>query len=291
MYGVRDDTLQNLDRRTILAVGAVCAAAAVLVRVSSSTAKEKELNLPADQEFYDSLAKSTIQVVSGSSVGSGFVFRRSDIVVTNNHVIENAVQGNIAIVVRNTEVNEQRPATILSRSSDQDYAILRLEAALPDTMVPLDANPAAEVRRGTEIAFAGYPHGQPPLLVNKAWVSGTLGIEAFVIGGNFNAGNSGGPVVDRGTGKVLGIASARRFLGGPQMQEIKTEQDRLIAYLSSITGHGGVSIMGIDFASFAQVMAASLNHLQEAMILNANTGIGIVRGIGPVLASYQTLKI
>jgi hypothetical protein len=75
------------------------------------------------------------------------------------------------------------------------------------------------------------------------------------------------------------------------MQEIKAEQDKLIAYLKSIGGHGGVSIMGIDFGSFAQVMAESLNLMQEAMILNANTGIGIVRSIAPVVKSYEDLNL
>src|SRR5207245_2207181 len=155
----------------------------------------------------------------------------------------------------NTELNEQRSATIIDHSRDQDYAILRLQAALPEGMTPLDAETTAEVPRGTEIAFAGYPHGQPPLLVNKAWVSASLGTDGFIIGGNINAGNSGGPVVSRATGRVLGIASARRFIGGPQMQQIKAEQDKLIAYLKSIGGHASAAIMGIDFGSFAQVMA------------------------------------
>jgi S1-C subfamily serine protease len=255
------------------------------------TTKDSIVQTNNDQEFYDQVAKSTLQVISGQSLGSGFAFRRRDICITNFHVVENAANSGSTVIARNTEFNQERSATIIGQSKEQDYAILRLATPLLETMSPFDAEPPGGIQRGSEIAFAGYPHGQPPLLVNKAWVSSLVETDGFVIGGNINAGNSGGPVVSRSTGKVVGIASARRFIGGPQMQEIKAQQDKLIAYLRSIAGHGSVAIMGIDFGSFAQVMAESLDIMQETMILNANTGIGIVRAIGPVVSAYESLKI
>ena len=286
--------LASCDRRVLIAMSTALSLTSLFasrIALATDIPKDSTMQIQKDEDFYDQLAKSTLQVISGLSLGSGFLFRRSDICITNFHVVENAANSSSSISVRNTELNQDRPATIISQSKDQDYAILRLATPLPQTMTPLGARTSGEIRRGSEIAFAGYPHGQPPLLVNKAWVSSTVEADSFVIGGNINAGDSGGPVVNRSTGKVAGIASARRFIGGPQMQEIKAQQDKLIAYLRSISGHGSVAIMGIDFGSFAQVMAESLDIIQEAMILNANTGIGIVRTIGPVASAYEALKM
>ncbi|MFZ2004339.1 MAG: hypothetical protein WAV02_04600, partial [Stellaceae bacterium] len=69
------------------------------------------------------------------------------------------------------------------------------------------------------------------------------------------------------------------------------QQDILINYLRSVSGHGSVSIMGVDFGSFAQVMAESLNLIQQAMISNANTGIGIVRAIEPANVAFDAAKL
>ena len=38
--------------------------------------------------MYEDLANATVQVICGESSGSGFHFRREDIVVTNHHVVQ-----------------------------------------------------------------------------------------------------------------------------------------------------------------------------------------------------------
>lgn len=281
--------LFELDRRAALVSGVACAAAFLIAHASAHAAPSPEKALSSGDNSFDTLAASTVQVIAGDSAGSGFIFRRGDVIVTNNHVVSGAIASKVPIIIQNIELSEKRTAGVIQVSEAADFALLKLEAPLPEKMPPLQ--PGSIGSRGAEVLFAGYPHGLPQLLVNKAWVSQVIGTEEFVIGGNINAGNSGGPVIEVVSGKVVGIASARRFINAPELDKMKQQQDILINYLRSVSGHGSVSIMGVDFGSFAQVMAESLNLIQQAMISNANTGIGIVRAIEPANVAFDAAKL
>ena len=145
--------------------------------------------------------------------GSGFVLSREGYVVTNNHVIEEAVS-----VVIELKDNRQFDATVVGRDTETDIAVLKVEA---DSLQPAMLGNSDSVEVGDWVLALGYPLGLS-VTVTAGIVSGTdrsvgpsregggvaTPIQDFIqTDAVINPGNSGGPLVDL-AGRVIGINSA-----------------------------------------------------------------------------------
>ena len=77
---------------------------------------------------------------------------------------------------------------------------------------PLEFLPSKYVKIGNEVCFFGYPFGKENLSLHKGIVSSIYkknGVIVYQIDGNINNGNSGGPLIDVKTGKIIGIISRK----------------------------------------------------------------------------------
>ncbi|MGD9800059.1 MAG: trypsin-like peptidase domain-containing protein, partial [Parvularculaceae bacterium] len=141
------------------------------------------------------------------SLGSGFIVDPKGIVVTNNHVIDNADQ----VTVTMSDGREFK-AAIRAVDRETDIAVLELET--PPAKLPYvnfgDSNTA---RVGDWVMAIGNPFGLGGTVTVGIISARNRDIDA----GNFddfiqtdaaiNRGNSGGPLFDM-TGKVIGINTA-----------------------------------------------------------------------------------
>jgi S1-C subfamily serine protease len=154
--------------------------------------------------------KSTALIESKDGWGTGFVIRPG-IVMTNNHVISGIPLDELKVSF--VSVDDTAPAplkpTLLYCDPRRDLAILRVETDRP----PLDMCPSGTELTGLEVAVVGNPRGDggqaqvnkvttgslsSPVRRNAEWTYYELRAEAFF-------GNSGGPVVDLKTGKLVGV--------------------------------------------------------------------------------------
>jgi hypothetical protein len=62
-----------------------------------------------------------------------------------------------------------------------------------------------------------------------------------------------------------------------------TQAQQLREHFEAAAGAGSIKMLGMDFGSFARMVAASNMLLGRALELNANTGLGIALGIGYAL--------
>ncbi|MCL2362446.1 MAG: serine protease [Defluviitaleaceae bacterium] len=227
------------------------------------------------QMNFEQLAKSTLRIACGNESGSGFHFIDEKTIITNYHVIENHIT-NHAPVIAFTECKTEINLKLIAHSDKKsyDFAIFEAVTPIPVGRTVLMPKISDSVDRGTEICFAGFPHGIDDLLVHKAYVSGPYNSVGFYIDGSVNGGNSGGPIIDMFDGKVIGIVTQRRFLGGHALDNISNRAEDLSKYCQSLN-KGSVSIMGIDFRQFAGVMAESFVISSKIVTANSNVGIGI----------------
>lgn len=242
--------------------------------------------------MHQQLADSTFRIVCGNSSGSGFSYRSDSIIVTNHHVIEpHLTTGQSIIAVTEGGINV--PATLVSYSdkSQYDFAILKIQNSLPSGRNILHPLPLHVVVRGTNVVFSGFPHGIHDLLVHEAVVSAPLSQHAFYIDGSVNGGNSGGPIVDKNTGHVIGIITQRRFLGAQSLQVLGQDVALLATQCAGLASRGSVSIMGIDFGQFANLMAQGLSAISQVIEANGNSGIGIGFRIEFVDSEYRRLGL
>lgn len=242
--------------------------------------------------MHQSLANATFRIECGSSSGSGFSFIKADVIVTNNHVIApyHSNQQNIYAV---TENGYRIDTELIGYSlEDQfDFAILRAKSHVSIGRCVLKPDSSHLLSRGTKVVFSGFPHGVHDLLTHEAVISGPAAPHAFYIDGSVNGGNSGGPIIDSTSGKVIGIVTQRRFLGGDKLCGLRQQIHQLLGHCEKIKNRGSVQIMGIDFSSFVQMMGQGFSIMDQIIQANANTGIGIGFGIGQVEQECARLGI
>lgn len=242
--------------------------------------------------MHQRLADATFRVECGTSSGSGFSFRHPSIAATNFHVIgpHLSAGGPIHLV---TEAGVRIPAKLVGHSPENqyDFALLVVQGALPPGRQVLQpkANPTAP--RGLSTLFAGFPHGIHDLLVHEAVVSGPAAPHAFYIDGAVNGGNSGGPIIEKATGELIGLVTQRRFLGGVQLGQLRQKVQQLTQHCQGVASQGYVQIMGVNFGDFAQMMAQNFLVVDQLLQANANSGIGIGFSIGHMNAEYTRLGL
>jgi serine protease Do len=149
---------------------------------------------------------AAFEEIEGAGSGSGFFIDPSGIAVTNNHV----VTGNASIEVYVGGSDEPVSAKVLGVSECSDLAVIKVEGGPYPYLDWYDG----EVDAGLEVRAAGFPLGDPEFtmtngIVSKAeangdtdWASVASVIEHDA---NIQPGNSGGPLIDADTAKVVAV--------------------------------------------------------------------------------------
>ncbi len=175
------------------------------------------------------LLPSTVQIVadadsqSGGATGSGFVLDRDGHVVTNNHVVASAADGDGTITVIDHR-GERHEATIVGRSAVYDLAVLDVDAA--ESLEPAALGASQVLRVGDSVIAFGAPLGlsqtvtsgivsalNRPVTTSGESDDESSYINAVQTDAAINPGNSGGPLVNL-AGEVVGVNSAIATNGG-----------------------------------------------------------------------------
>jgi S1-C subfamily serine protease len=149
------------------------------------------------------------QTQQGTATGSGFVISTDGEVLTNAHVVANAVKITVQLADKKT-VN----AKVVGKDTSSDLALLKID---PDGLnlrpLALGSSKAAQV--GDPVVAIGNPFGLDRTLTTGVVSALQRQIQApngFAIDNviqtdaSINPGNSGGPLIDA-TGRVIGINS------------------------------------------------------------------------------------
>ncbi len=142
------------------------------------------------------------------SLGSGFVLDRHGLIMTNNHVVDNAEE-----IVVQTAADKEYKAKIVGRDPKTDLAVIKIEPENSDELKPVVLGNSDDLRVGDWIFAIGNPFG-----LSSTVTAGIVSAKGRYIGqGSYddfiqtdaaiNPGNSGGPLVNL-KGEVVGINSA-----------------------------------------------------------------------------------
>ena len=165
----------------------------------------------------------TVMIQTGSSTGSGFVLDTAGRIMTNNHVVAGAADGDRIRVVFSD--GRRQNATLVGRSPSYDLAVIKVRAAKRLQPLPFGDSEAIEV--GQPVIAVGAPLGLPgtvtqgivsaqdrPVVVGGGSDADapTAYINAIQTDAPINPGNSGGPLIDD-QARVIGVNSAILTLG------------------------------------------------------------------------------
>lgn len=140
--------------------------------------------------------------------GSGFLYNEKGDIITNAHVVKNA-----DIIHVRTSNARVYPAVVVGISEETDIAIIRVPQMANQSPIPIEKKIKADI--GDEVIALGSPHGFQNT-VTLGIISGTernFSVDGYdyenvyQISAQITHGNSGGPLIDRETGKVIGINS------------------------------------------------------------------------------------
>ncbi|WP_060680755.1 S1C family serine protease [Virgibacillus halodenitrificans] len=176
--------------------------------VTKVTTESKQLDL---KTIIHEAEKSVIQIEGQNDfntiTGSGFLFNDKGDIITNAHVIRDA-----DVLYVRTANAQIYPAAVVGVGEEKDVAVIRVPQ-LADQNLNVEENSTVEI--GDEVIALGSPHGFQNT-VTLGIISGTdrnFSVDGFdyenvyQISAQITHGNSGGPLIDRETGKVIGINS------------------------------------------------------------------------------------
>jgi putative serine protease PepD len=161
---------------------------------------------------------ATVMIQVGRGTGSGFVIDPEGRIVTNNHVVADAVNGSRIRVIFSD--GRRYSAVMVGRSPSYDLAVIKVSGAT--SLTPLELGDSDQIQIGEPVIAVGSPLGLPgtvtqgiisardrPVMVSEGADadSPTAYINAIQTDAPINPGNSGGPLVDAGA-RVIGVNSA-----------------------------------------------------------------------------------
>lgn len=185
----------------------------------------EQTNTRVDGEFIPFM-RATVYIHSGNSMGSGFLIDPRGYIVTNAHVVEG--QRDVSVILyderqimdktdatafptKETLGNKVRFAKVLKRNKGRDLALLKIEGD-NYPWLELETNRTA-YRTGKAVVALGAP-----LSIEWSAARGIIsatrdqnGVDTIQTDTAINGGNSGGPLIDVKTGKVLGVNSWGRI--------------------------------------------------------------------------------
>jgi len=174
-----------------------------VVKVLSESVAQRRSSF--GDEFFDQFFNAPSRPEKVTGVGSGFLISADGYIITNNHVVEDAVK------VKVITINEQEyNAKIIGKDPKTDLALLKIKG---DNFPYVTLGDSNSVEVGEWVLAIGNPFYQD-LSVTSGIISakgrqlGAAQYEDFLqTDAAINRGNSGGPLINM-EGKVIGINSA-----------------------------------------------------------------------------------
>jgi S1-C subfamily serine protease len=282
-----------------LAVNGTCPNSRTLVDLSSSSIGIDAKSIAA--AVTPTVVSIAVTTRTGGGTGSGSIYKTSStesFIITNNHVIEDAVtSGTIEVELLNGDV---LPATIVGRDIAYDLAVLRVKTG---NLPVIKVGDSAKISVGDPVIAIGSPLGLASTVtsgiisaLNRPVITGSDGLESYVnaiqTDAAINPGNSGGALVDA-AGKLIGVNSAIATLssGGTSgsiglgfsipINEAKRVIDEIIA-----TGKSTRPVLGVFFDQAYTGIGAKISRL--------SAGEGAEKAgipVGSVIKTIEGFKI
>ncbi|WP_293907969.1 Do family serine endopeptidase [Phenylobacterium sp.] len=179
-------------------------AAPAVVNISS-----KRLVRQQTDPFWSMFGLGVPQERLAASLGSGVIVRPDGVIVTNNHVVEGAVEITVALSDR-----REFPAKVLLADPRRDLAVLKIDLPPGERLPVLAMDDTGDAQVGDLVLAIGDPFGIGQTVTNgiisalnrTTDPTGEAGSAYIQTDAAINPGNSGGALVDM-DGDLIGVNS------------------------------------------------------------------------------------
>ena len=220
---------------------------------------------------------------AGAVSGSGFFISSDGYILTNHHVISEAVQGNYEVKVL-TQSGEEYVATVVGYEEENDVAILKVDGTGFNAATIGDSD---NMLVGETVYAVGNPLGELEYTMTDGMVSaldreittsssngGTKTINMFQISAAINEGNSGGPVYNS-RGEVIGISTAKYSETGVEGLGFAIPINDAVKIASDLMTDGyvrGKAYMGVEVGTVTPSAAQYYGLVEGAIVGSVTPG-------------------
>lgn len=248
------------------------------------------------QRIHSSVLALTFSDASGR-ITSGSGFKIGEYLVTNNHVIQ--VPRATHVQIRSVAVDSYTPVLDLTLTYAQfratfvegdpetswDFAVMRLASSEFAALPSLELGDDEPIEVGMPIALFGYQFDQPQQSMHLGYLSSQYyraGVHYLQLDSSVNHGNSGGPLVDIRTGRVIGVVTRKATGLTTQFEQLMQAFGQNISDLQQLRQGGYVTVGGLDPVAATIAIQEQLRRLAIEISRSANVGIGYAYHIAKV---------
>ncbi|MBQ9412497.1 MAG: trypsin-like peptidase domain-containing protein [Oscillospiraceae bacterium] len=283
--------VQTAETRSAVNVASPVSTPKVSAAVAGTTGQE----MSATDIYYNLATKQTVAITTeitytnvwgmtstGAVKGSGFIISEDGYILTNHHVIEDAVKGGYEIEVLLYD-GSKYAATVVGYYADNDVAVLKIDA---QGLSPVTIGDSDALLVGEPVYAVGNPLGELEFSMTDGMVSATgreittsengksNTISMFQISAAINSGNSGGPVYNA-KGEVVGIATAKYSSTGVEGLGFAIPINTAISLANDLIADGyvhGKAYMGITVDTVTASAAQYYGLVEGAIVTSVTSG-------------------
>ncbi len=278
---IPEKTLESLDARFLFRSVAEQVKPTVVyietvIPVSGSDVPDDE-NHERDEGFWDRFLPHKAR-----TVGSGVLISKDGYILTNNHVIDDAVENGIEVTLNDKRMFEAR---VVGQDPTTDLAIIKIDG---NDFSSITVGNSDKVNVGEWVLAIGNPFGSLRSTVTAGIVSAIgrgnlqvindqMGVESFIqTDAAINKGNSGGALVNT-SGELIGINTAIASQSGTyQGYGFAIPANLAIKVARDIIQYGEVrrALLGVSIESVNQQLAEELGmeQISGVMLLEVHEG-------------------
>ena len=297
------ETAEEAPQRAVSGSGSDASAGAVLNLSSGDSGKTVTTNRVSSEEmsateiYYNRALEQVVGVkteitytnyfgytTKGAVSGSGFIISEDGYILTNYHVIEDAVSGGYEVQVL-THDGATYTATVVGYEEDNDVALLKIDATGLNAAILGDSD---AMRVGETVYAVGNPTGELEYSMTEGIVSAkdrqitaansstgrTETVNVFQTTAAINGGNSGGPIYNS-RGEVIGIVVAKKVSTEIEGLAFAIPINDAVRIAQDLISDGfvrGKAYMGINVGTVTASAAQYYGLVQGALVGTVHAG-------------------
>ncbi len=217
--------------------------------------------------------------------GSGFICKNN--IITNNHVLhpegyifseDTAVNIIFGDGIRKECKFSDLVLVAGSVQEENDYAVLKNKAIDFSDKFSFDLDNSEKLEEGDEIILFGYPFETINMSSHigriSSLISNNKSFKTIQLDASVNNGNSGGPLLNIETQKVVGIITRKQTGLAKQFDDLLKSFDKNIKLFESLKQNGLVQIKGVNPIEYMEISQNQMKIISVNIKRSANTGIG-----------------
>ena len=231
------------------------------------------VSVAVEMVSYDLFGNQTPSVVSGS----GFIISEDGYILTNYHVVEQAIKKGINVTIT-TYDGAVFVGRIVGSDEDRDIAVIKIEK---DGTTPVLFGDSDELKVGDSIYAVGNPYGILEFSMTTGHISALdrqiateeteKSLPMFQIDAAVYSGNSGGPVYDS-RGRVVGVVTAKYVSSGMEGIGFAIPINNVLPVIGELIDKGYVSgkaSLGLSFDNRYNTVYSRYYRLPEGAFVSS----------------------